>query len=300
VSTAEVVVHGRRIAYRRSGAGPPIVLVHGIAGRGSSWTAVCERLAADHEVIVPDLPGHGDSDAPVGDYSIGAYANTLRDLLEVLEVGPATIVGHSLGGGIAMQFSYQFPERIQRMVLVSSGGLGREVSPLIRAAALPGAELVVPLIASGPVRAVARTLGAALTAVGRPADTDLREAATSVGSFADPATRQAFLGTVRSLIDPRGQRVSASDKLYLAEDIPTLIVWGARDSIIPLAHGRAAVAAIPGSRLELFEASGHFPQLDEPERFAALLSAFVADVPAAAHDPARLRRRLSAAPDSAA
>jgi pimeloyl-ACP methyl ester carboxylesterase len=300
VSHDTVVLHGRRIAYRRTGSGPAIVLLHGIAGRGSSWDAVAQRLAADHDVIALDLPGHGDSDPPVGDFSTGAYACTLRDLLTVLEVESATIVGHSLGGGIAMQFSYQFPERVQRMVLVSSGGLGREVSPLVRAAGLPGSELVVPVLASAPARFAGRALGAALSAVGRPPDTDLREAGLAVGSLADPGTRRAFLGTVRSLMDARGQRVSATDKLYLAEDIPTLIVWGARDSIIPVAHGRAAAEAMRGSRFELFEAAGHFPQLDEPDRFALLLRAFVADVPAAAHDPERLRRRLAAARDQPA
>jgi pimeloyl-ACP methyl ester carboxylesterase len=295
VSPDAVVVHGRRIAYRRGGHGPAIVLVHGIAGRGAGWEPVAERLRARYDVIVPDLPGHGDSDPPVGDYSTGAYACALRDLLEVLEVGPATIVGHSLGGGVAMQFSYQFPERVERLVLVSSGGLGREVSALVRAAGLPGSELVVPLLASAPVRAAGRVLGAALTAIGRPPDTDLREAAASLGSLHDAGARRAFLGTVRSLVGQRGQRVSATDRLYLTEDIPTLIVWGGRDAIIPAAHGHAAAAAMPGSRLELFPEAGHFPQLDEPERFAELLASFVADVAPAASDPARLRRLLTAA-----
>jgi pimeloyl-ACP methyl ester carboxylesterase len=294
VSPAEVVVvHGRRIAFRRAGRGPAVVLVHGIAGRGSGWDPVAALLGADHDVIAPDLPGHGESDPPVGDYSTGAYACALRDLLEVLGIEAATVVGHSLGGGIAMQFAYQFPERVERLVLVSSGGLGREVSPLLRAAGLPGSELVVPLLASGPARAAGRALGAAMSALGRPPDTDLREAALAVGSLSDPGTRRAFLGTVRSLIDPRGQRVDATDRLYLAQDIPTLIVWGGRDSIIPLDHGRAAAEGIPGSRLELFDDAGHFPQLDEPERFARLLSAFIEDTRAVPYDPTRLRRRLA-------
>lgn len=290
-----VVLHGRRVAYRRAGRGGAIVLVHGIAGTSATWDAVVPALARGADVIAPDLPGHGDSDPPVGDYSTGAYACAVRDLLELLDVDTATVVGHSLGGGIAMQFAYQFPERVERLVLVSSGGLGREVSPLVRSAALPGSELVMPLLASPPARGAARVLGAALRAAGRDPGTDLREVARSVGSLADGGARRAFVGTVRSLLDHRGQRVSATDRLYLAEDVPTLVVWGARDRIIPVDHGRAAAEAIRGSRLEVFHAAGHFPHIDEPRRFADLVVGFVADTPAARYDRARLRRRLGVA-----
>jgi pimeloyl-ACP methyl ester carboxylesterase len=289
-----VSLHGRTIAYRREGRGSTIVLVHGIAGTAATWDAVVPLLARDHDVIAPDLPGHGASDPPVGDYSTGAYACALRDLLEVLEVDTATVVGHSLGGGIAMQFSYQFPERVERLVLVSSGGLGREVSAAVRAAGLPGSELVVPLLASAPARGAGRVLGAALRAAGRPPSTDLREGAKSLATLGHGPTRRAFIGTVRSLMDSRGQRVSATDRLYLTEDIPTLLVWGAHDTIIPVAHGHDAARAMPGSRMELFADAGHFPHIEEPERYAALLSDFVAAASAATVDRGRLRRRLVA------
>ncbi|HEY8582754.1 MAG TPA: alpha/beta fold hydrolase [Capillimicrobium sp.] len=293
-STETVVLHGHRVAYRREGRGngPTIVLVHGIAGTKETWDSVVPALAAANEVIALDLPGHGGSEPPLGDYSIGAYANALRDLLELLEIEAATIAGHSLGGGVAMQFSYQFPERVQRLVLVNSGGLGREVSPFVRAAALPGAELVVPLLASLPARQAGRLVGAALAAVGQPPGTDLREGARSLAALSHAPSRRAFLGTVRALMNPLGQRVAASDKLYLAEEVPTLLVWGSEDHIIPVSHGQAACRTIPGCRFEVFEGAGHFPHIDEPERFAALLTDFVATTAPADYDRERLRAAL--------
>jgi pimeloyl-ACP methyl ester carboxylesterase len=297
-SDAEVVIHGRTVAFRRAGPrdAPAVLLVHGIAGNASTWDAVLPLLARDHDVIALDLPGHGASDPPIGDFSTGAYACVLRDLLEVLEVDGATIVGHSLGGGVTMQFAYQFPELMQRMVLVNSGGLGREVSAIVRAASLPGSELVIPVLASSPVRLAGRLTGRALAAIGRAPSVDQREAGSSLAGLADPDARRAFIGTVRSLMDVRGQRVSATNRLYLADAIPTLIVWGAHDTIIPIAHGREAAEAMPASHLEVFDDSGHFPHVDRPDRFARLLGAFVADTPASTFDRAQLRRRLLRSP----
>jgi pimeloyl-ACP methyl ester carboxylesterase len=296
--SAQVTIHGRTVAFRREGPldAPTLLLVHGIAGNRSTWDAVMPLLAEEHDVIALDLPGHGASDLPIGDYSTGAYACVLRDLMEVLEVDGATLVGHSLGGGVTMQFAYQFPDLMQRMVLVNSGGLGREVSAIVRAASLPGSELVIPLLASSPMRFAGRLTGRALRAVGRPPSVDQREAGTALAGLADAQTRRAFIGTVRSLMDVRGQRVSATNRLYLADAIPTLIVWGAHDTIIPVAHGREAAEAMPASTLDVFADSGHFPHVDQPERFAALLAGFVADAPASTFDRAELRRRLLAAP----
>ena len=107
------------------------------------WRDVALQLAETHTVIVPDLIGHGDSAAVRGDYSLGAHAAVIRDLLSAIGIESATFVGHSLGGGIAMEFFYQFPHKVERLALVSSGGLGQEVSPMLRGAALPGAAGVV-------------------------------------------------------------------------------------------------------------------------------------------------------------
>jgi pimeloyl-ACP methyl ester carboxylesterase len=253
---SEIELHGHRVCFRHAGEGPLIVLIHGITGRSDQWEPVIEHLAAEHTVLAPDLLGHGESAKPRGDYSLGAYASAVRDTMVALGRDRATIVGHSLGGGIAMQFAYQFPERCERLVLVSSGGLGREVHPLLRAATLPGSELVLPLLTHGRVLAVGEAIGRAIGFLRLQAGTDLAEIARGFGSLGDAEARSAFIESMRAVLDPGGQRVSALDRLYLAESLPTLIVWGEADPVIPVAHGRAAHAAMPGSRLELFEHAG--------------------------------------------
>ena len=274
------------------GSGPTLFLIHGITNSGRSWEPTMRLLARDFDVIAPDLPGHGESDRQRGDHSLGNHACVMRDLLQVLEIERATVVGHSLGGGVAMQFSYQFPELVERLVLVGSGGLGREVSPLIRSAALPFAEQVLPLLTSRPlvdgVTAVAGLLGR----VGLKPGADLAEISRGIASLGDTERRAAFVRTVRSVMSPRGQRVTANDRLYLAAETPTLIVWGERDPIIPVEHGLAAHELLPNSRLELFERAGHFPQLDDPLRFAELLGEFIATTEPAVHDAETVRARL--------
>jgi pimeloyl-ACP methyl ester carboxylesterase len=272
-----------------AGEGPPVVLIHGITSSSANWEVVGPLLARGHTVVAPDLLGHGASAKPRGDYSMGAFASGLRDLLVALGIGPATVVGHSLGGGVAMQFAYQFPERTQRLALVSSGGLGPEVHGLLRAATLPGSELVLPLLAGRRVLSAGTLLGRALDRLGVRLGTDALEIARGHASLGDAETRAAFVQALRASIDPSGQRVRATDRLYLATQLPLLIVWGARDRVIPIAHGERAHELVAGSRLEVFERAGHFPHLDEPERFASLLEEWVRSTPAAATDEERFR-----------
>jgi len=282
----ETVLHGHRIGYRVAGAGPAVLLIHGMLNSSRHWRAVAERLAATHTVIAPDLHGHGGSAGPLGDYSLGAHAAGIRDLLAGLGVERATVVGHSLGGGVAMQFFYQFPERCERLVLVSSGGLGRELSWALRLAAAPGVEALLAGAASRPVLAALRRLGAG--------NVHVTAAHRALSSLDTPAARRGFVWTLRSVIGLGGQRVSASDRLYLLADMPTLIVWGARDHTIPVAHGRAAHAAAPGSRFELLPGARHFPHLEGPEGLAIAIARFLADTAPAtldAQDWERLMRR---------
>ena len=263
----ETVLHGHRIGYRVAGEGPVVVLIHGMLNNSRHWRAVADSLAATHTVIAPDLHGHGGSAGPLGDYSLGAHAAGIRDLLAGLGVERATIVGHSLGGGVAMQFFYQFPERVERLVLVSSGGLGREVSWPLRVAAAPGIEGLLAGAASRPVlRALRRTDNVYAAAAHR--------ALTSLNT---PAARRGFLWTLRAVIDLKGQKVAANDRLYLLDGFPTLIVWGARDHTIPVAHGRAAHAAAAGSRFELLPGARHFPHLEDPAGLADALVRFLAE-----------------------
>ena len=292
--TQHVEIHGHRVSYLAEGEGPLVVLIHGVTGTCAQWAPVAPLLSNRFSVIAPDLLGHGESAKPRGDYSLGAYASGIRDLVVALGHDKATVVGHSLGGGIAMQYAYQYPERCERLVLVSSGGLGEEVHPMLRAATLPGSELVLPLIAGRRVRAAGGFVAGLLGRIGLRPSSDLSEMARGYGSLADADTRRAFVHTLRSVIDPMGQRVNATDRLYLAEDMPALIVWGRRDPVIPVSHAGVAERGMPGSRLEIFEGSGHFPQLDDPVRFARLLTDFIDTTEPADLDVASLRDRVLA------
>ena len=293
IEPRRITLHGRSVTYAQLGSGPVLLLIHGMGGTFENWQAVIEPLARHHTVVAPDLPGHGTSAPGGGDYSLGALAAGLRDLLIGLGHERATLVGHSLGGGIAMQFAYHFPEITERLVLVSSGGLGPEVSPVLRAAALPGADLFIAATA-GPGRTVGSAIARGLAAVGLRPNTDVAEVLRGYSSLAEPDRRAAFLATLRSVIGTGGQLVHAGDRLYLAEGMPVLIIWGARDPIIPLHHGEAAHEAIPGSRLEIFEGVGHLPQLEAPGRFIAVLERFITENEPARFDSAQWRGRLGA------
>jgi pimeloyl-ACP methyl ester carboxylesterase len=288
----EIELHGHRVAYRCAGSGPAIVLVHGITSTSATWEQVMPYLATRFTVIAPDLIGHGESAKPRGDYSLGAYASGVRDLTVTLGHESATFVGHSLGGGVVMQLAYQFPERCERLVLVDSGGLGREVSLLLRAATLPLSEVVLQLLASTRVLDAGRSVGRLFGRLGIRAGTDMGELARGHASLEDPEARAAFVHTLRTIVDPSGQRVSATDRLYLAENIPFMLVWGERDSIIPVDHGRSAHELVPSSRFELFEEAGHFPHLDEPQRFLDVLLDFIESTDPAEVDPEQWREML--------
>jgi pimeloyl-ACP methyl ester carboxylesterase len=305
----EIELHGHRMVYRTAGKGPPVVLIHGMVNSSRHWERVALRLAADHTVIAPDLIGHGDSVGPRGDYSLGAHAARIRDLLGSLGIDRATMVGHSYGGGVAMQFFWQFPQRTERLALVSSGGLGPEVSPMLRTAALPGAATLLGLVANRRVVSALAAAGGRLRDRGHPQGVYLEQISRAMRPLAGPRQREAFLQTLRSVIDVRGQRVGANDRLYLLghAPTPTLIVWGARDHTIPLDHGREAASVIPSSRFEVLGEAAHFPHLEDPEGLAHVLADWLATTPPAPIDDAdwgeviaarapRERQRAPAAP----
>jgi pimeloyl-ACP methyl ester carboxylesterase len=297
----ELTIHGQRIIYRTKGSGPVLLLIHGMAGSSATWLPVMPALAERFTVVAPDLLGHGESDKPQGDYSLGAFACTLRDLLVALGHEHATVVGQSLGGGVAMQFSYQYPERTERLVLVGSGGLGREVNRLLPLLTLPGSEAVLRLACAAPVRGTIEAVAGLAARLGLQPAPVVSELWRSYASLGDDATRKAFLRTLRAVVDPRGQAVSASNRLHLAAEVPTLIVWGDADPIIPVDHAFAAHESIPGSRLEIFEGVGHYPHCEEPKRFVQVLSEFVegtvpARITATAHHMESLDSTGSATP----
>ena len=273
-----VVLHGQELSYADSGSGPVVLFIHGILGSQRQWSHLLDRIDDDHRVVAPDLFGHGDSAKPTGDYSLSSHAATLRDLLDHLGIERVTLVGHSLGGGIAMQFYYLFPERVDRLVLVSSGGLGREVNLVLRSATLPGAEQVLSVVASAPVLDKVEALGRGAQKVGWKPGADIGAIWRGFTSLGDRESRRAFLATTRAVIDFGGQSISAHDHLADVAPPPTLIVWGSKDRMIPAWHAISAQKAVPGSRVELFEGAGHFPHLDDPDRFARVLQDFMAEV----------------------
>jgi pimeloyl-ACP methyl ester carboxylesterase len=271
-----VTLHKDEIHYLRAGEGPVVVFIHSVFGTGGSWKRLVSLLQRDFTVIAPDLFGHRHSamggHSPMGgDYTLGGHAGRLRDLLDLLEVQGATLVGHSLGGGVAMTFAYLWRERCERLVLVSSGGLGREVSPILRALTLPGAERVLPAISAPWLLRNGERLVGRLGRMGVRSGPDLQKWWRGYVSLGEMAAQRAYLATLRTVVDPGGQTVSALERLPAMAGIPTLLVWGARDPMIPVAHGKAAQRRLPGSRLEVFDQAGHAPHLSDPLRFAALL-----------------------------
>jgi pimeloyl-ACP methyl ester carboxylesterase len=295
-----VRLHGHRIVCRIGGGEPRgerpvLVLVHGVAGSSATWDVVLPALARHYTVVAPDLLGHGQSDKPRHDYSLGAYANMVRDVMIALGIDRATIVGHSFGGGVAMQFAYQHPSRCERLVLESSGGLGPEISWIFRALSLPGVEFLMPLIFPSFARVAGDVVGSGMHRLGVRAP-NLAQSWRAYAELTKTDNRPAFLNTLRSVIDRSGQTVSAHDRLYLAGWVPTLIVWGTSDRIIPVEHAIAAHDAMASSELVIFERVGHFPHAQEPERFVDALIAFI-DTTAPMHlDEPQWRAALTSGP----
>jgi pimeloyl-ACP methyl ester carboxylesterase len=285
------------VAFRTAGEGPVLLLVHGMAGSSATWNHVVPALARQFTVVAPDLLGHGESGKPRrGEYSLGAHANLLRDLLHVLGHERATFVGQSLGGGVAMQLAYQYPERCERLVLVGSGGLGREVSVILRVLALPGVDYIFPLVCSPAVRNGGNLVASWLYRIGVRAAPTVEEVWRSFTSLADADCRKAFFQTLRAVVDVSGQAVTATDRLYLTSHVPALIVWGAEDPFIPLVHAVAAHEVMPGSRLEVFEGVGHFPHCEAPDRFVEVLVDFIASTEPAHLSGSRWRELLQSHP----
>lgn len=287
-------IHGYRRAYRIAGSGPAILLIHGIGDNSTTWSTVQTALAQRFTVIAPDLLGHGKSDKPRADYSVAAYANGMRDLLSVLGIDSVTVVGHSLGGGVAMQFAYQFPQLVERLILVGAGGVTKDVNIALRFASLPmGSEalalLRMPLVL--PALQLVGRLGGALfgsTGVGR----DIPDMLRILKDLPEPTASSAFARTLRAVVDWRGQVVTMLDRCYLTQSVPVQLIWGSGDSVIPVGHAEMAHAAMPGSQLEIFPGSGHFPFHDDPDRFVEVVEKFIDGTQPAVYDQEYLRTLL--------
>jgi pimeloyl-ACP methyl ester carboxylesterase len=285
IETKFIEIHGLRQAVVDEGDGDEVLLlIHGMAGSAQTWRAVLPQLAKKYRVIAPDLLGHGQSSKPRTDYSLGAFAVGLRDLLDELGVESATVVGQSLGGGVAMQFLYQHPDYCRRLVLISSGGLGPDVGLILRLLAAPGAEFVMPVIAPSPVLRAGNAVKSWLSSAGLRSPRGA-EMWSAYSSFGDAETRHAFLRTLRSVVDYRGQAVSALNRLNLRQGLPILAIWGEEDNIIPVDHAYAALEARPDCRLEILPGVGHFAQVEAPDKVIDLLDEFISTTEPA--DPSR-------------
>ncbi len=289
-------IHGYRRAFRIAGSGPALLLIHGIGDNSSTWNTVQDKLAQRFTVIAPDLLGHGQSDKPRADYSVSAYANGMRDLMSVLDIEHATVVGHSLGGGVAMQFAYQFPQLVDRLILVGAGGVTKDVNIALRIASLPmGGEalalLRLPMVL--PAMQVAGKVAGTVfgsTGLGR----DLPDVLRILRDLPEPTASSAFTRTLRAVVDWRGQVVTMLDRCYLTESVPVQLIWGEQDVVIPVSHAQMAHAAMPGSQLEIFKLSGHFPFHDDPDRFVEVVQRFIESTKPAEHDQRALRELLRA------
>ncbi|KRF06749.1 hypothetical protein ASG88_19280 [Nocardioides sp. Soil777] len=290
-------MHGHRRAYVVTGSGPALLLLHGLGCDHTTWAPVIDSLARRYTVIAPDLLGHGESDKPRADYSVGGYANGMRDLLTVLGIDRVSVVGHSFGGGVAMQFAYQFPERTERLILVGSGGLGPEVTPAIRAITTPGFHQAMGLLTLPGVRHVGTAGMRALAATGVRATRDLTELADIYDSFKDPRTRAAIRHVVRAVVDWRGQIVTMADRAYLTEAMPMCVVWGRNDQVIPVRHAGNAAALAPSARVEIIPNAGHFPHKDHPQRFVKIVNDFIRSTEPAVYERDHWRTLLEHGPD---
>lgn len=287
-----VTVHGHRRAYVQRGSGPVLLLLHGLGCDHHTWDRVIDRLARTHTVIAPDLLGHGASAKPRADYSVGGYANGMRDLLTVLGIDRVTVVGHSLGGGVAMQFTYQYPELVERLVMVAPGGLGPEVTPALRAISTPGFHQVMGLLTLPGIRHLSVAGLRALQRTGLSATRDLGEAATLFDSFKDERTRAAIRHVVRAVVDWKGQVVTMSDRAYLTEHMPVCVIWGEQDLAIPVKHAETARRLAPKATVKVLPNCGHFPHLDHPDRFVKIVRDFVRRTSPSTYDPQVWRETL--------
>jgi pimeloyl-ACP methyl ester carboxylesterase len=291
-----VTIHGHRRAYVKVGQGPALLLLHGLGCDHTTWTPVIEKLAKKYTVIAPDLLGHGRSAKPRADYSVGGYANGMRDLLTVLNIDKVTVLGHSLGGGVAMQFAYQFPERTERMVLVAPGGLGPEVTPMIRMVGLPGFKTAMAVLTLPGIRHVGMAGMRALSRSGLSLTHDLDEVADIYESFKDAGARSAISHVVRAVVDTRGQIVTMVDRAYLTQAMPMLVVWGTEDKVIPVKHADTVAAIAPGAQVEVLGNSGHFPHKDHPDLFVKIVNDFVRSTQPASYHRGRWRQLLRNGP----
>ncbi len=264
-----VSVLGHRMVYITGGAGEPVLFLHGLGHASGTWTEVLPQLARHFRVFAVDMLGCGRSDKPRVEYNLWALATYTRYFMDAVGIERAHLVGHSLGGGIAMHLAWQYPERVNRLALVSTGGLGRDLRLGLRVASLPGMSLALAGFTS-PVWLWALERFSA----GRAITPTWRENVQMWVRLGQVDSRRAFLCILRSVCTIRGQKVSALDRLAMLKH-PVLLIWGERDRTIPVAHARHAASLMCHCQLEVLPGCKHYPPLEQPEMVAALLERFL-------------------------
>jgi pimeloyl-ACP methyl ester carboxylesterase len=273
VEEHNIEVDGLHIRYLTAGTGPPLVLLHGAGDNALDWRWVMPTLAATHRVYAPDLPGSPDSARPAADYSPAFFERFVASFVDTLDIGPATFVGNSLGGLVALRLALSEPARVRALVLVDSAGLGRAVNPAFTSVNVPGlGEAAIPLWRT-PVGAYQRAWGRTALLFARPGNVPREWLAEQCRLALSPGYLEAHLTALRAQVDPGGQREVLVDQVPLLK-IPTLVVWGARDRVFPETQAREADYRLQEGSLAVIPDCGHMPHVGCLDRFLAILDEF--------------------------
>jgi pimeloyl-ACP methyl ester carboxylesterase len=276
-------VAGVRTHYLEAGSGPVLLLLHGHEQNAAGWRHVMPDLARTRRVIAMSLPGHGDTAPPTDGYAPGGdLAPLVADFLDTLGIDTVDLVGHSVGGAVALHLALADPARVRTLTLVASAGLGREVNPLIALDTVPGLGEWAILLSRLPGGNLQRTMLSAAMLFARPwrVPVDFFTEAHALGRR--PGHLEASTALARSLFDASGQREVLLDRLHHLT-MPTLVMWGDWDLVLPAHKARAAVERLPHGRLAMFDACGHLPHVEQPERFVAELRGLLDEQPADDH-----------------
>ena len=258
--------------YRVVGSGDPVILLHGIGGFLEYWDANIEALAQGQQVYALDMLGFGRSTKPPAAYTLAFLAQNVQAFAHALQLDRVSLVGLSLGGGVALQFARMFPSRVRKLVLVASAGLGRRIGASLRLATLPVlGELFTRPSPAGTARAY-RSIVADPRCIG---DAWLN---TAYQMALESGAQRTFLSALRASANVLGVRPHAYKPIV--HDLPritapTLVVWGKQDPLVPAAYAHVAAQGLPHARLHLFHRCGHLPQLEYVDAFNQLVRTFL-------------------------
>jgi 2-hydroxy-6-oxonona-2,4-dienedioate hydrolase len=269
----EVKVSGRPARYLAAGLGPPLVLLHGTGTNRREWGWALPILARGRSVYAPDLPGFG-GDGPANDASPEHSAEFVAGFADALGLGRAAVAGNSFGGLVALRLALSEPARVSALCLADSAGLGREVNPALVASTAPGAGELTVLWGKSPVGAAQRALSRVPLLFANPLRAPRAWYEEQYRAARSPGLMQTTIATLRANLGPSGQRRVLLGELSRLQ-MPTLVLWGARDRVFPAAQARDAVGRLRRGELALIPNCGHLPHVERPGEFAAVLGRFL-------------------------